>query len=63
MSSRPRLWPCHGIYIAAGRQEYLRSNAWAGGDNLAEGEFTVHVSGLTATVNGETVVEGGVLVE
>jgi hypothetical protein len=39
------LWPCHGIYIAAGRQEYLRSNAWAGGDNLAEAAFTVHVSG------------------
>ena len=35
----------------------------SGGDNLAEGEFTVHVSGLTATVNGETVVEGGGLVE
>ena len=30
---------------------------------LAEGAFTVHVSGLTATVNGEKVVEGGVLVE
>jgi leucyl aminopeptidase (aminopeptidase T) len=56
--SRVYSWEMGGMVTVG-----LGNNTWAGGDNLAEGEFTVHVSGLTATVNGETVVEGGVLVE
>ncbi len=54
--SRVMSWEMGGMVTLS-----MGNNSWAGGDNHANGALSLHVPGLTATVGGETVVEGGKL--